>query len=82
MATTRVFRAGNSQAVRIPRALAFANDVAEVEIERRGNALVITPAKRTMAELLDTLRRLKPDAPRRQRLPIDWPKRDWDTHEE
>ncbi|PHS23933.1 MAG: hypothetical protein COA83_08930 [Methylophaga sp.] len=37
MTTTRVFKSGNSQAVRIPRE--FQLDVAEVEIFRRGDEL-------------------------------------------
>jgi antitoxin VapB len=78
MATTRVFKAGNSQAVRIPKALAFANDIAEVEIERRGNSLVITPQKPSMAELIEKLRSNASGLPRRERPPIDWPIRSFD----
>jgi antitoxin VapB len=40
---TRVFKSGNSQAVRIPKELNFPADLSEVEIERQGNALVIRP---------------------------------------
>ena len=40
---TRVFRAGNSQAVRIPKA--FELEEGEVFIERRGNTLYITPKR-------------------------------------
>lgn len=82
MAASRVFKAGNSQAVRIPRALAFGPGVAEVDVERRGDTLVIRPAKPTMTEFLERLAAVRGDAPRRERPPIDWPKRDWDTHEE
>ncbi|GAB4063543.1 type II toxin-antitoxin system VapB family antitoxin [Uliginosibacterium sediminicola] len=39
MQTTKVFQSGNSQAVRIPRELQF--DVTEVEIERRGDELIL-----------------------------------------
>jgi virulence-associated protein VagC len=41
---TRVFRAGNSQAVRIPKALELEEE-GEVYIERRGNGLYITPKR-------------------------------------
>ena len=40
---TRVFKAGNSQAVRIPKALEL--EEGEVYIERRGNGLYITPKR-------------------------------------
>lgn len=76
MATTRVFRAGNSQAVRIPHALAFDKGVAEVDVERRGDTLVIRPLKPSTAELVDALKKLSPKAPRRARPEIDWPVRD------
>ena len=39
MATTRVFRSGNSQAVRLPKEFQF--DVDEVEIFRRGDEVVL-----------------------------------------
>lgn len=39
----RLFRSNRSQAVRIPKALAFPDTVKEVEIVVEGNALVIRP---------------------------------------
>ena len=41
MTITKVFQSGNSQAVRIPREFQF--DVAEVEIERHGDGIVLRP---------------------------------------
>jgi antitoxin VapB len=38
---SRVFKSGNSLAVRIPKELAFADAAQEVEIERKGETLVI-----------------------------------------
>jgi antitoxin VapB len=38
---TRLFRSGNSLAVRIPKELAFADAAQDVEIECRGDSLVI-----------------------------------------
>ena len=76
MATTRVFKAGNSQAVRIPHALAFDRAVAEVDVERRGDALVIRPLKPSTTKLVETLKHLTADSPRRKRPEIDWPTRD------
>jgi antitoxin VapB len=42
---TRVFKSGNSLAVRIPREVAVFEAAEEVEIERRGDSLVIRPAQ-------------------------------------
>ena len=39
MATARVFKSGNSQAVRLPKAFRFRS--AEVEIFRRGDEIVL-----------------------------------------
>lgn len=47
---TRVFKSGNSLAVRIPKELAIAEASQEVEIERVGNTLVIRPvSQQTLA---------------------------------
>ena len=49
---TRVFKSGNSLAVRIPKELAFPADVQDVEIERIGNTLVLRPVEsQTLADL-------------------------------
>ena len=50
---TKLFMSGNSQAVRIPREFQLEGD--EVEIQRRGNTLVIRPKARTWQLLLDSL---------------------------
>lgn len=39
----RVFRSGNSQAVRLPREFRF--DVEEVEISREGDAVILRPRR-------------------------------------
>ena len=57
---TRLFRNGNSQAVRIPKALAFDSVDIEVEIERRGDELVVRPANRPLTGLGAALRKLAP----------------------
>ena len=57
--TTRVFKSGNSQAVRIPRELQL--DVDEVEIFRRGDELVIRPKRKNLLEVLDILASLPDD---------------------
>ena len=40
---TRVFKSGNSFAVRIPKELAIADAAQDIEIERVGNTLVLRP---------------------------------------
>jgi len=53
MKTAKVFRSGNSQAVRIPKEFQFQGQ--EVEIRRRGDALVLRPLRRTWAALTSSL---------------------------
>jgi antitoxin VapB len=58
---TRVFKSGNSLAVRIPRELAFLEAAQEVEIERRGDSLVIRPVQaRSLAGLADAFAAFPP----------------------
>ena len=57
---TRLFRNGNSQAVRIPKALAFDSVDTEVVIERRGDELIVRPAKRRLTGLGAAFRKLTP----------------------
>ncbi len=52
MARTKVFRNGNSQAVRIPAELAYERSDLEVEIERVGDELRIRPARRSLDQAL------------------------------
>ncbi len=56
---TKVFRSGNSQAIRIPRE--FQLDVDEVEILRRGNELVLRKPPRNLARAFDLLAGLSSD---------------------
>jgi antitoxin VapB len=50
----RVFKSGNSQAVRLPKEFRF--DVKEVEILRRGEEVVLRKQERNMARALAILR--------------------------
>lgn len=53
---TRVFKSGNSLAVRIPKELAIAEAAQEIEIERVGNTLVLRPVvQETLGDLMDVL---------------------------
>ncbi len=54
MHTTRIFKNGNSQAVRIPADLAYKDQDMTFEIERVGDELRIRPVRtKTLAGLLD-----------------------------
>ena len=51
---TRVFKSGNSLAVRIPKELGFGEPMQDVEIERKGECLVIRPvSQRSLAGALE-----------------------------
>jgi antitoxin VapB len=52
MQTTKLFKNGNSQAVRIPADLAFSRTDIELEIERVGQEIRIRPARRSLAGVL------------------------------
>ncbi|CBL44063.1 probable virulence-associated protein [gamma proteobacterium HdN1] len=53
MAMTRVFKSGNSQAVRIPVELQFERNDIEYEITREGDEIRIRPARRKLNQLAD-----------------------------
>lgn len=61
MHTTRVFKNGNSQAVRIPADLAFERTDIDFEIERVGAELRIRPARRPLSGVLAKFARFSPD---------------------
>jgi antitoxin VapB len=75
MTTTRVFKAGNSQAVRIPSEFAFSSDIKEVQIERQGDKIIMKPVRVSMGNLVAILRASAGRAPRRERPEIDVPDR-------
>ncbi|PPC92501.1 MAG: AbrB family transcriptional regulator [Methylocystis sp.] len=62
MSSTRIFKSGNSLAVRLPRGIAF-DEGAEVVVRRQGGSLVVTPARLDMAELVARLKATPPPAP-------------------
>lgn len=61
MHTTRVFKNGNSQAVRIPAELAYDRSDIEVEIERIGDEIRIRPARRSLGGVLKKFAKFGPD---------------------
>ncbi|HEY4545613.1 MAG TPA: AbrB/MazE/SpoVT family DNA-binding domain-containing protein [Pedomonas sp.] len=71
---SRTFRAGNSEAVRLPREVAFGADT-EVTIVRHGDVVTIYPARSSPADLVAALRKLpKPDQVE-EREPVEMPER-------
>jgi antitoxin VapB len=61
MVSTKLFKNGNSQAVRIPTELAYSSWDIELVIERQGDELRIRPAQRRMGDVLGKLAQFSPD---------------------
>lgn len=59
MAITRVFKSGNSQAVRLPVGFQFTTD--EVEIFKRNNEIVIREKPRNLSRAFELLTHLPED---------------------
>ncbi len=59
MATTKVFRSGNSQAVRIPREFQF--DTEEIEIIRRGDEIILKKPPQNLSRVFELLTSLSED---------------------
>ncbi len=60
MATTKIFKNGNSQAVRIPAELAYSAYDIDLVIERVGDELRIRPAQRRLGDVLGKLAKFSP----------------------
>lgn len=61
MQTTKVFKNGNSQAIRIPADLAYERTDIELEIERVGDELRIRPVGRPLGGVLKKFAQFGPD---------------------
>jgi len=59
MKTAKIFRSGNSQAVRIPKEFQMEGD--EVEILKRGSSLVLRPKKASWNTLVRSLQKFTAD---------------------
>lgn len=59
MRTAKVFKSGNSQAVRIPKEFHLEGN--EVEIRRKGGSLVLRPKQQSWAALIDSLTKFTDD---------------------
>ncbi|TAN47250.1 MAG: AbrB/MazE/SpoVT family DNA-binding domain-containing protein [Methylococcaceae bacterium] len=76
---TRLFKSGNSQAVRIPKELCFAAGMQDVDIERQGEALIIRPQqRRKLVGLGAKFAAFTPDFMEQGREIHEQDARDWD----
>jgi antitoxin VapB len=75
MKTAKVFKSGNSQAVRIPRE--FHLKGGEVEIQKRGEVLILRPKRKSWATFFESLGKFSDDfmATGRQRRTVQQRKR-------
>jgi antitoxin VapB len=74
MRTAKIFQSGNSQAVRIPKEFKLEGD--KVEIQKRRNALVLSPTKKSWATLIESLEKFTDDFMKEGRKPHPVQKRD------
>jgi antitoxin VapB len=70
-----VFRSGNSQAVRIPAELAYADTDVDLEITRLGDVITIFPARNSLKDAVASLRRMRKPPRVEKREPIQVPLR-------
>ena len=70
--TAAVFKSGNSQAVRLPKAFEFNSK--RVSVERVGGAIVLRPVAQSMADIMRTLQ----DFQDKSNPPLYWP----ESHED
>ena len=75
MPRTRVFKSGNSQPVRIPAELAYADTNIDLEITRLGDVITIFPARKSLKDTVAALRRMPKPARIEKRRPIEVPLR-------
>lgn len=78
---TRLFKSGNSLAVRIPKELAFIDAAQDVEIERVGNTLIIKPQQqKTIGDLSSLLSGFPEGFMEEGREADEEQERDWPAH--
>lgn len=76
MATTKIFKSGNSLAVRLPRDIAFPEG-AEVIVSRQGESLLVSPARLDMKTLVSRLALAPQPGAALERLEFKPPRRPW-----
>ena len=75
---TRVFKSGNSLAVRIPKELGFVDGAQDVEVERVGDTLVLRRIEqKTLADLGDIVAMFSPSFMAEGREFHEEQERDW-----
>ena len=75
---SRVFKSGNSQAVRIPRELAYDDVGQEVEVERKGDTLLIRPVyRKKLTGIADVFAMFSPEFMAEGRDLHEQEERDW-----
>lgn len=75
MASTRVFRSGNSQAVRIPADMAF-KDGQELTITRHGEVVTLLPKRDGLRQVLEEFLATSPLPPSEPLERIELPERE------
>ncbi|TWB34104.1 antitoxin [Nitrospirillum pindoramense] len=76
MAITRIFKSGNSQAVRIPAELAYSDTGIDLHITRVGDVITIFPARRNLKDAVAAVRAMpKPPTVEAREAP-DMPERE------
>ena len=76
MPRTRVFKSGNSQAVRIPAELAYEDTNVDLEITRLGDVITIFPVRESLKDVVATLRRMPKPPTVEKREPFEVPQRE------
>lgn len=76
MPLTRAFKSGNSQAVRIPAELAFADMNSDLQISRLGDVITIFPARQDLKDAVRALKTMPKPTSVEKREAIELPDRD------
>jgi antitoxin VapB len=76
MPQTRAFKSGNSQAVRIPADLAYADIGLDLNITRMGDVITIFPSRGSLKDAVAILRELPKPPEVESRTAIELPERD------
>ena len=74
VARIRTFRSGNSEAVRLPKDIAFGEDVELIAV-RSGDVLTLYPASLSIAEMVKRLAALPAPPSIEQREGLEFPER-------
>ena len=73
MPQTRIFKSGNSQAVRIPAEIAYEDMNVELTIARHGDVITMYPVRKSMKEMVDKLRAMPKPPDVEVYVPIELP---------